>query len=296
MLAPSGEGLILYQAYGNLYDMTGGKSYLLEDKQILSVGVFDEVSLPPPQAVCHKQHLLSLKVQQMLGENVIYSATEEPPSHTKGRMMIWKLTKRMRKWIATDEVKEPTKKLVHASNVIRPDPDESVRVPYMINGKMNEVIKVVKEEAEMIGLDPKIIVSAKAGEKFKKAQDALHQVLKYDNRLSYSAYFRKACVLCNLKPATMMGIKSHDMVLCASISDKVELVEPPASAVIGERVTFYGFNGEPDVVLNPKKKAWETLQMYLHTDKDLVACYKDVPFTTSACVCKVLSTSDGTIR
>ncbi|GJR09790.1 putative reverse transcriptase domain-containing protein [Tanacetum coccineum] len=43
MLAPSGEGLILYQAYGNLYAMTGRKAYLLEDKQIPSVGVFDEV-------------------------------------------------------------------------------------------------------------------------------------------------------------------------------------------------------------------------------------------------------------
>ncbi|GKB78168.1 hypothetical protein Tco_0945063 [Tanacetum coccineum] len=36
MLAPSGGGLILYQAYGR-------KAYLLEDKQIPSVGVFDEV-------------------------------------------------------------------------------------------------------------------------------------------------------------------------------------------------------------------------------------------------------------
>ncbi|GJQ98103.1 hypothetical protein Tco_0009242 [Tanacetum coccineum] len=43
MLAPSGGGLILYQAYGNLYAMTGRKSYLLEDKQIPSVGVFDKV-------------------------------------------------------------------------------------------------------------------------------------------------------------------------------------------------------------------------------------------------------------
>ncbi|GJS81275.1 hypothetical protein Tco_0747816 [Tanacetum coccineum] len=43
MLAPSGGGLILYQAYGNLYAMTGRKAYLLEDKQIPSVGVFDEV-------------------------------------------------------------------------------------------------------------------------------------------------------------------------------------------------------------------------------------------------------------
>ncbi|GJV44539.1 hypothetical protein Tco_1429075 [Tanacetum coccineum] len=43
MLAPSGGGLILYQAYGNLYDMTDRKAYLLEDKQIPSVGGFDEV-------------------------------------------------------------------------------------------------------------------------------------------------------------------------------------------------------------------------------------------------------------
>ncbi|GJX24835.1 hypothetical protein Tco_0231131 [Tanacetum coccineum] len=45
MLAPSGRGLILYQAYGNLYAMTGRKAHLLEDKQIPSVGVFDEVFL-----------------------------------------------------------------------------------------------------------------------------------------------------------------------------------------------------------------------------------------------------------
>ncbi|GJX29945.1 hypothetical protein Tco_0238024 [Tanacetum coccineum] len=43
MLAPSGRGLILYQAYGNLYAMTGRKAHLLEDKKIPSVGVFDEV-------------------------------------------------------------------------------------------------------------------------------------------------------------------------------------------------------------------------------------------------------------
>ncbi|GJW11900.1 hypothetical protein Tco_1577727 [Tanacetum coccineum] len=45
MLAPSGGDLIIYQAYGNLYAMTGRKAYLLEDKQMPSVGVFDEVYL-----------------------------------------------------------------------------------------------------------------------------------------------------------------------------------------------------------------------------------------------------------
>ncbi|GKC31132.1 RNA-directed DNA polymerase, eukaryota, partial [Tanacetum coccineum] len=44
MLAPSGGGLILYQAYGNLYAIKGRKAHLLEDKQIPSVGVFDEMA------------------------------------------------------------------------------------------------------------------------------------------------------------------------------------------------------------------------------------------------------------
>ncbi|GJR50681.1 hypothetical protein Tco_1401202 [Tanacetum coccineum] len=39
----SGGGLILYQAYSNLYATTGRKAHLLGDKQIPSVGVFDEV-------------------------------------------------------------------------------------------------------------------------------------------------------------------------------------------------------------------------------------------------------------
>ncbi|XP_076948188.1 putative methionine--tRNA ligase isoform X1 [Bidens hawaiensis] len=109
---------------------------------------------------------------------------------------------------------------------------------------------------------------------------------------------RKVCVLCNLKPATIRGIKSQAMVLCASTKDntKVELVDPPPSAIIGERVILAGFDGKPDDVLNPKKKVWETLQVDLHTNKGLVACYKDFPFTTSAGFCTVASISDGSIR
>uniref|UniRef100_A0A5B7AHJ9 methionine--tRNA ligase n=1 Tax=Davidia involucrata TaxID=16924 RepID=A0A5B7AHJ9_DAVIN len=109
---------------------------------------------------------------------------------------------------------------------------------------------------------------------------------------------RKVCVLCNLKPATMRGIKSQAMVLAASNNEhtKVELVDPPQSAPVGERVAFPGFEGEPDDVLNPKKKVWETVQVDLHTDKELVACFKNVPFTTSAGVCKVSTICDGSIR
>lgn len=77
---------------------------------------------------------------------------------------------------------------------------------------------------------------------------------------------------------------------------QVELVEPPEGAAVGERVKFPGFDGSPDDVLNPKKKVWETVQPDLHTDKELVACYKGVPFTTSAGVCKVISVHEGKIR
>ncbi|KAH7660582.1 Methionine--tRNA ligase protein [Dioscorea alata] len=108
---------------------------------------------------------------------------------------------------------------------------------------------------------------------------------------------RKVCVLCNLKPVNMWGVKSLAMVLAEFNNDhsKVELVDPPALAVVGERVTFPGFPGKPDTVINPKSKLWEKVQIYLHTNSDLVACYKTVPFTTSAGVCRVSSILNGDI-
>lgn len=74
------------------------------------------------------------------------------------------------------------------------------------------------------------------------------------------------------------------------------MVEPPAGATVGERVTFPEHEGNPDELLNPKKKVWETLQVDLHTNDEQVACYKNVPLTTSAGVCKVASIRGGSIR
>lgn len=81
---------------------------------------------------------------------------------------------------------------------------------------------------------------------------------------------RKVVVVANLKPVKMRGIKSCAMVLAASPKIKegeaddhkgpVELVSPPADAKAGERVFFEGWRGEPEKVLNPKKKVWETFQ------------------------------------
>ncbi|MCO5580923.1 hypothetical protein L7F22_034796 [Adiantum nelumboides] len=109
---------------------------------------------------------------------------------------------------------------------------------------------------------------------------------------------RMVCVLCNLKPATMRGIKSQAMVLAASNVDHtaVELVTPPGGALVGERVHFAGYEGEPDDVLNPKKKIWETVQVDLNTNDKLVACYRSVPFSTSSGTCTVSSISNGSIR
>ena len=50
----------------------------------------------------------------------------------------------------------------------------------------------------------------------------------------------------------------------------VELVTPPSSAQAGERIYFQGWaEGEPEGLLNPKKKVWETLQPGFTTTTDL---------------------------
>ncbi|KAJ5102071.1 hypothetical protein NUU61_004293 [Penicillium alfredii] len=98
---------------------------------------------------------------------------------------------------------------------------------------------------------------------------------------------RKIVAVCNLKPVTMRGIKSCAMVLAASPrvaegedshAGPVELVSPPADAPAGERVGFQGWNeGEPEKVLNPKKKVWETFQPGFTTTENL-----EVAFDSSA--------------
>jgi aminoacyl tRNA synthase complex-interacting multifunctional protein 1 len=90
---------------------------------------------------------------------------------------------------------------------------------------------------------------------------------------------RYVVVVCNLKPVKMRGVKSCAMVLAASPRLKegeedhhggpVELVTPPAGSKAGERVFFEGWTGEPEGVLNPKKKVWETIQPGFTTTADL---------------------------
>ncbi|KAK3323806.1 hypothetical protein B0T19DRAFT_476838 [Cercophora scortea] len=130
---------------------------------------------------------------------------------------------------------------------------------------------------------------------------------------------RKVVVVCNLKPVKMRGIKSSAMVLAASPKIKegevddhkgpVELVTPPADAKAGERVYFDGWKGEPEKVLNPKKKVWETFQPGFTTTADLEVAFdagvvaelegKDglgKLVTESGGVCKVATLSGAQVR
>ena len=94
-------------------------------------------------------------------------------------------------------------------------------------------------------------------------------------------------VICNMKPNKMRGLNSEAMVLCASneAHTKVDFVKPPSGAKIGERVTFEGFEGEPEKVLNPKKKQLDKVLPKLKTDADGVACYDGKKAMTSAGWC-----------
>ncbi|PRW21084.1 putative methionine--tRNA ligase [Chlorella sorokiniana] len=81
---------------------------------------------------------------------------------------------------------------------------------------------------------------------------------------------RRVVLVCNLKPANMRGIQSQAMVLAATSPDgsRVELVEPPAGAAIGERLRVDGFDcSQPDEQLNPKKKVFEAVAPDLATSE-----------------------------
>lgn len=85
---------------------------------------------------------------------------------------------------------------------------------------------------------------------------------------------RLVVLLCNLKPVKMRGITSEAMVMCASTSEKVEVLSPPTSSLPGDLVYCDEFSRTPDVLLSPKKKVLEAILPDLKTNDNFEACYK----------------------
>ena len=107
---------------------------------------------------------------------------------------------------------------------------------------------------------------------------------------------RRVLVVCNLKKAKLGGVESTGMVLCGSDADgKVEFVEPPADAAIGERVMVEGMDGD---ALTPnqlkKKKAWEAVSPELKMVGG-VATFRGQPIVTSAGACTTPTVVEGKI-
>lgn len=87
---------------------------------------------------------------------------------------------------------------------------------------------------------------------------------------------RSVLLLCNLKPVKMRGITSEAMVMCASSEAGVEVLLPPDNCQPGDLVQCGDYTRQPDPVMNPKKKIFETVAPDLHTNDALEACYKGV--------------------
>lgn len=109
---------------------------------------------------------------------------------------------------------------------------------------------------------------------------------------------RKCLVVANLKSRPLGGFDSHGMVLCAKVGeDKVEFVDVPKDAAVGERVFVEGLSGEPakDTIVK-KKKLFENMQMDLKTDANKIACWQGKPVMTSAGPCTAPTLANATIN
>mmetsp|Transcript_52867 Transcript_52867/g.61749 ORF Transcript_52867/g.61749 Transcript_52867/m.61749 type:complete len:251 (-) Transcript_52867:147-899(-) len=104
---------------------------------------------------------------------------------------------------------------------------------------------------------------------------------------------QRLLVVSNLKAKNLVGFKSHGMVLCASEAidendKRVEFIEPPSEAPLGEIVTFDGL--PPPEPLSgsqvEKKKVFLKCVEGMKTSDDCEATWNGHVFKTSKGVCK----------
>ena len=95
----------------------------------------------------------------------------------------------------------------------------------------------------------------------------------------------------------MAGFESQGMVMASVHPEgKVELLDPPADALIGERVFIDGVSGEP---MQPnqvqKKKILPEVLKDLKTNGECVATWQNKPMLTSRGPIKVASNANSPI-
>ena len=94
------------------------------------------------------------------------------------------------------------------------------------------------------------------------------------------------------------GYTSQGMVLCGSNADHtaVELVDPPAGAQIGERVTFEGHDGDACTPAQlEKKKVVQNVAPGFAVIESREATWKGIKFMTSAGACTCKTFTSGSI-
>jgi len=159
------------------------------------------------------------------------------------------------------EAYPPPAKVKAAKGGKQDEPDEVA--PYRLDIRIGKIVEVSKHpDAEKLYVEkidlgepsPRTIVSG------------LVDFVPEEKMLN-----RMVVVLCNLKPAKMRGVESKGMVLCSSREDprEVEPLAVPEGSSVGDKVVVEGEKeGQPDEVLNPKKKVWEKLSVDLKTNAE----------------------------
>lgn len=114
---------------------------------------------------------------------------------------------------------------------------------------------------------------------------------------------KRVLVVANLKAKNLVGFKSHGMVLCAAEAkedgtEKVEFVEAPEGAPLGEVVTFEGlpppapFSGSQV----EKKKVFQACSGGMKTNDECVGTWNGHAFMTTAGPCKGRTVKGGAMR
>lgn len=107
----------------------------------------------------------------------------------------------------------------------------------------------------------------------------------------------------DIQAKNLVGFKSHGMVLCAvrvndDGTEKVEFVEPPDGAPLGEVITFEGLPPPSPISAAQveKKKIFAACMDGMKTNDDCVGTWNGHVFMTSAGPCKGGTVKGGVMR